>query len=46
MMEIPRRGVPIQGEYFMARPIQKRWFGLSAIDQGGRWFVELENGRK
>lgn len=30
MMEIPRRGVPIQGEYFMARPIQKRWFGLSA----------------
>jgi hypothetical protein len=37
MMEIPLRGVPIQGEYIMGRPIQKRWFGPTTL--GGNQIV-------
>jgi len=31
MMEIPRRGVPIQKENIMGKPIQKKWFGPATL---------------
>lgn len=38
MMEIPQsRGVPIQGEYNMGRPIQGRWFGPASL--GGQQII-------